>query len=329
MPRCSKWPASVLTERATWRRGLRVLVWSGHSQGRYSSSTWYAEQNWETIDRGCVAHVNVNSTGGKGNTVVADTAASWELAALAREAVRAQGGQEFSGRRMARAGDKSFWGIGVPAMFGNMSEQPATSGTNASAAVFGGGKRLGHGTGWWWHTPHDTLDKIDEDILVRDTRICLHAVWRLLHDAILPLDFAAHARQLRAHLATLGADLDGRFDLSPLVARTAAFERNATALAASSASPDAINRALIAVCRAVVPVDHTEGDRFEQDAALPQSAYPSLAVLRRLAAASAGSDEEKFLRVGATRARNRVAFALDQANTALATALKESADAAR
>ena len=27
--------------------------------------------------------------------------------------------------------------------------------------------------GWWWHTPHDLLDKIDEANLVRDTRVLM------------------------------------------------------------------------------------------------------------------------------------------------------------
>ncbi|MBA3429654.1 MAG: M28 family peptidase, partial [Actinobacteria bacterium] len=70
-------------ERAHWRRGLRVAFWSGHSQGRYSSSAWYADNRWEELELRAVAHVNVDSTGGRGNTVVSDTTASAELHGLA------------------------------------------------------------------------------------------------------------------------------------------------------------------------------------------------------------------------------------------------------
>ena len=52
------------------------------------------------------------------------------------------------------------------------------------SALAGGGTRR-----------HDTLDKIDETILVRDTRIFLHAVWRLLAEPMPPLDYAAHAER--------------------------------------------------------------------------------------------------------------------------------------
>jgi N-acetylated-alpha-linked acidic dipeptidase len=216
--------------RTQWKRGLRVVFWSGHSQGRYSSSAWYAETNWEELERRALVHVNVDSTGGKGNTVVADTTASAELRAVAREAISEQGGQSFTNRRMGRAGDQSFWGIGVPSIFGNMSEQPATGEANASASVFGGGNRLGHGTGWWWHTPDDTLDKMDEQILVRDTRIYLQVIWRLLTDAVLPLDYAEHAAYLTEQLHALEKSAGDRFDLSMLIERAEEFRRKAEQL---------------------------------------------------------------------------------------------------
>ena len=311
-------------KRNEWRRGMRVAFWSGHSQGRYSGSTWYADTNWEEIARRCVAHVNVDSTGGMGNTVVADTGTASELAALAREAVKVQAGQELSGRRMGRAGDESFWGIGVPAMFGNMGEQPAGATTNASAAVFGGGARLGHGTGWWWHTPDDLLDKIDEAILVRDTKIFLHAVWRLVADEILPIAWDDHADYLFAELSALGKGVQGRFDLSTLIMRAERLRTSARALRTHRATPERINAAIVAVSRALVPVDYSTGDRFGQDPALAQTAYPGLQPLRRLAALPDSSDEAKHLTVRMMRARNRVAVALAEANAALDACLKEA-----
>lgn len=315
--------------RHEWKRGLRVVFWSGHSQGRYSGSSWYAEQNWEELEKRALVHVNVDSTGGKGNTVVADTTAAAELRNLAREAIREQGGQEFSNRRMSRAGDQSFWGIGVSSIYGNMSEQPATGEANASAAVFGGGNRLGHGTGWWWHTPDDLLDKIEEEILVRDTRIYLHTVWRLLADPVLPLDWAEHADYLAGELETLQKAVGEKFDLAPLLARAAELKARAARLNALSPglrSESAIavaNAALIAVSRALVPLDYTECDRFEQDPAIAAPPYPSLRSVREMATAESGSDRFNFLSVGARRARNRIAVALRTAIRALDAALDD------
>ncbi|MET0744025.1 MAG: M28 family peptidase [Microvirga sp.] len=319
----------------SWRRGLRVVFWSGHSQGRYSSSSWYADSFWEEIDARALVHVNVDSTGGLGNTIVGDTSCAAELRPLAAEAVHAHSGQTFNNRRQSRAGDQSFWGIGVPGIFQNMSEQPASpeSETNASASVFGGGNRVGHGTGWWWHNPADTLDKIEEAILVRDTKIYMHAVWRLLTDPVLPLDYAEHARYLLETLAELQAAAGRSFDLSILRERALRLEALAgelNAWAATADGPDAerINGALKAVSRALVPVDYTEQDRFTQDPALAQQPYPGLQPLRRFGAIAPQSDDAKFLRVGMMRAHNRVAGALAEAIRALETCLNHRERAA-
>lgn len=320
--------------RREWRRGLRVAFWSGHSQGRYSGSTWYADAHWEELAGRLVAHVNVDSTGGRGNTVVSDTTAAHELHGLAREALSAQAGQEFSGRRMQRAGDQSFWGMGVPAIFGNMSEQPAGSEPNAMAAVFGGENRKGNGTGWWWHNPADTLDKMDEEILVRDTRIYLHAVWRLLTDPVLPLDYAEWARYATREFTRLQESAGTQVDLSPLVERAKRLERRARALnqAAGKATGEGvarINESLREVSRWLVPIDYTEGDPFEHDPALGQPAFPSLAPAAGLARLDAGDPRAGFLRTQTIRARNRVAHALAGATEAIERCLLALATPAR
>jgi hypothetical protein len=314
-------------ERAAWRRGLRLCFWSGHSHGRYAGSTWYADTHWHELARRCVAHVNVDSTGAKGNTVLSDAPCSAELCKLAREAIGVRGRQEFDGHRMSRAGDQSFWGIGVPSMFMGMGEQPAGSSDSFTRSIFGGGvARKGAGFGWWWHTPDDTLDKMDSDLLVRDTQIYVHAIARLLTDHVLPLDYAAAATELRQELTKTQQALADAFDLSPLITRADLLREKSETLAGKAVAGDAavarVNEALVAVSRAMVPMDYTLGDRFDHDPALPQSRYPALDVVRQLATAPRDSDQAPFLRGGAQRASNRLGFALDQAIDALTSCLQ-------
>ena len=310
-------------KQAAWQRGLRLCFWSGHSHGRYSGSAWYADNHWEELARRCVVHVNVDFTGARGNTVMSDAVASAELAGLAAEAVWEHGQQQLTGLRPSRAGDQSFWGIGVPSLFMGMGEQPADAGDNVMGAVMGGGNRKGAGFGWWWHTPNDTLDKMDPELLVRDTRVYVHAIWRLLTDRVLPLDYVAAMAALQDQLSKLAAALQGRMDLSSLASRVASLSELAEAvlLGAPTVRGDAeaaqINQALVAVSRALVPMDYTTGDRFDHDPALGQAPYPVLDPVRRLAAALAGADKSHFLAVAARRACNRLAFALDQAMAAL------------
>lgn len=309
--------------RAALKRGLRLCFWSGHSQGRYSGSAWYADERFLELDERCVAHVNIDSVGARGNTVLTDALSSSELFAVAAEAVEQQGGQRLAGHRMSRAGDQSFWGIGIPSMFMAMGEQPAGEGPSVMGPAIGGAaSRQGAGFGWWWHTPDDTLDKIDRTLLARDARIYVQAIGRLLTDPLLPLDVARQADALDGQLETLADKLAGRVDMAPLRAATQAL-RDAARLVQGrterSASETArANAALLAACRVLVPLDYTRDDRFEPDPALRQNPYPVLDPVRALAGTLPGSDASRFAHVAARRALNRVAVALAAAGRAVA-----------
>lgn len=295
----------LASRRADWHRGLRVCFWSGHSHGRYSGSSWYVDEYWDELDRSCAAHVNVDSTGGVGASVLTDSWVVEELRPLAAKAVRAVSGQVHAGKRQARAADQSFFGVGIPSMFGSISHQPPSAVKMLTAL------------GWWWHTPQDLIEHIDPDNLVRDTRIVLHTLWRLLTDPVLPLDFAGYADALDDELETLQAALSGRMEIGD--ARKAVAELRDLARAVVLA-PDRenVNVALMLASRALVPINYTWGDRFRHDPALALPAWPVLQGLRDLAALPAGSPDEKFFAVHARQTRNRLVHALRQAAAALA-----------
>jgi hypothetical protein len=295
------------SRREQWRRGLRLCFWSGHSHGRYSGSTWYVDEHWDELDQRCAVHLNVDSPGARGADILGNVGSMAPLFAVASEAIGEQSGQTLLGKRMSRGADQSFNGLGLPALFGDISEPPSSPiGAHC----------------WWWHTPHDLLENIDEANQVRDTRIYVHALWRLLTDPVLPLDFAAHARDLLAELARVAETLGDRFSLSTLIAAAETTRDLAEVLNARATSDDParIDRVLMHVSRALVPMDYTTGDRFAHDPALPVPAWASLGAIRALAAAPVGSDTARFLTVDATRARNRVLHALRRANGLLARA---------
>ncbi|MBO1076204.1 M28 family peptidase [Roseomonas marmotae] len=292
----------LASHRAGWRRGLRVCFWSGHSHGRYSGSAWYADQNWDDLDRRCAAHVNVDSTGGIGATTLTQTEVTPELVSLAAEAIRRETGQNYAGKRPSRSSDQSFWGIGIPSMFGGLSTQvPGTP-------TFGP-PEMRNSLGWWWHTPHDLIDKVDEEFLIRDTKVFVHALWRLLSDPVLPLTPGDTASALVQELRALPV---GRDDAPPISAALAAAE--AVQAAAEGARSD---QALMRACRALVSLHMSEGDRFQHDPALPGTPWPVLRPLRDWADAAPDSDAARFLAVAATRACNRLMHGLRQAEHAL------------
>ena len=292
-------------ERKNWRRGLRVCFWSGHSHGRYSGSAWYVDQYWDDLERSCAAHVNLDSTGGVGATDLTGSATAAELAALVKTAVQAETGQVHQGKRLVRNSDNSFWGVGIPTTLGSVSHQPPSP------------VEMRNALGWWWHTPHDTLDKIDPDNLVRDTRVALRVVWPLLSEPVLPLDLGAQLDVLLRELEGLQAKLGDRLQLGTVIETAIACRAAAAGLA--RAEPEAANRALMRASRLLVPLDYTHGDRFEPEPALPLPVWPSLEPMRAFAA-SGGGDAALHLAVSATRARNRLMSALREVRSALGAA---------
>ncbi|THK34334.1 M28 family peptidase [Ensifer sp. MPMI2T] len=304
--------ARLLGERRSmWKRGLRLCFWSGHSHGRYSGSAWYADEHWDELERRCVAHVNVDSTGGEGASELTNSAVIDELKSVAAEAVEAVSGQRHAGRRHGRAADQSFWGIGIPSMFGSLSHQPP------------GSVKMLTALGWWWHTPHDTAEHIDLDNLRRDTSIVLRVLWRLLTAPVLPLDYAAFATSMREELLDLQNRLGDRMDIASLLARLDALEAAAQAVnrmarGAEGDAARAINRALMRASRLLVPLNYTRGNRFNHDSALPHPAWPSLEGLREFARLPQGSSDLPFYAVHARQSRNLVAHALREAHAALA-----------
>jgi len=297
--------ARLMAERRTeWQRGLRLCFWSGHSHGRYSGSSWYADEYWDELDRRCLAHVNIDSTGGIGATVMTESGVAAELAPLARDVIQAETGLTHEGRRGSRSSDMSFWGIGIPSMFGSLSHQPPEP------------VKMRNALGWWWHTPHDLIDKIDPDFLARDTRIFARTLWRLLSEPVVPIDPTAHADALLAELDQLQTALANRHDLTSLIDAAKTLRHGAARLADQS-NPATINEAIRRVARALVPIDYTTGDRFRHDPALPQPAWPTLQPLRDLAKTQQDSEAAHLATPAATRARNRVLHALREACAAV------------
>ncbi|MBV9567543.1 MAG: aminopeptidase, partial [Hyphomicrobiales bacterium] len=208
----------------------------------------------------------------------------------------------------------SFWGVGIPSMYGTVSHQPP------------GPVKMRNPLGWWWHTPHDLIDKVDEEFLVRDTRVVVATLSRLLNDTILPLDPAAHLSSLVEELRSIAAKLEHDIGLEVVLEVAESLLRKAQSVVAlkrvnEPASIDRLNATLVRVSRALVPLDYTEGDRFSHDPALPQPAWPALQKLRDLAAQKPGSNEARFVAVGAARARNRVLASLRHAERALDEAM--------
>ena len=208
--------------------------------------------------------------------------------------------------RQGRSHDQSFVFLGVPSVL---------------CGFAGPGEG---GAAWWWHTPDDTLDKIDDANLVRDTQVYLLTCWRLCNAPVIPFDFTETANELLERLHALQEAAGDAFDLTPAIAEADALHADAERLnAAIAAGGDAahaerLNTAIMAMAHALIPVNYTQAGPYEVDLALGSPVLPGLASVADLGAMDSASNEARFRRTRLVRERNRVWHALATARRAIA-----------
>jgi hypothetical protein len=317
--------ARLLTQYKPHRRSIRLAFWSGHSHGRYAGSAWYADHHWEELNDHCIANVNIDSVGGMGASTLTHACAMQELRPLAKAVIAQLAGQDFHGSRVGRAGDHSFMGIGIPAMFMDLSTQPypeVETATSRAFALLSGSKDSG-GLGWWWHTPEDTIDKIDPEFLTRDTKIYLVVLNRLLNSPLLPMDFKSTAKEIQDQLSLYQEKAGEKFDLSKALERTNQLQNNLEAfykrieelLKEGKEFPYyQINHGLLRLSRILTNINYAEAGRFEQDPAYAQPPLPLLRRINDLANVEKGSDLYHQFITSLVRRHNAVCYALREAS---------------
>ena len=313
----------LLPYREKLRRSLRLTFWSGHSHGRYAGSAWYADNFWEDLHDNCVLHLNTDSPGGRGATVITEGQAMAETREVAADAIRALTGEKFNGSRFGRSGDQSFMSLGIPSLFMFVSEQPPGQDASAGdvAALLGGPGAKGGGVGWWWHTTEDTPDKLDPELLARDARVYAAVAYRFLSEVVLPLDVRASADELLGYLRDWSEKAQDRFDLSSVVSRAeeiaelaARFQERLDSARASNTSNASreLNEAVRRVELGLVRLNYAQSDPFDHDPAVGQPPVPLLTPLDQLLLTDRESDEGREIATLLVRRRNRVMHELAQ-----------------
>jgi N-acetylated-alpha-linked acidic dipeptidase len=312
-------------ERQHLKRGVRLCWWPGHSHGRYSGSTWYADTFFTELAEGGICYYNIDSPGVKGATAYYCRHTSAELEGFCTGVIAATTGQTTPPVfRPMRAADQSFLANGLP----SFSTYPFLPDGHPDKRPWTGGCA----NAWWWHSDEDTLDKADVDILAKDVQIGLAAIWELTTAPSLPLDYRATAREVLDIATSLEGQADG-VDFAPLLADTRAllaaleaFEARRPTASTPREPAARWNATAMALGRILNPVMYSTGGRFHHD---PAEWSPVLRATRRFTLpglnkaeglpALAGTAERGFLRTQVQREVNRARTAVrDAARTASA-----------
>ncbi len=296
--------------RPRLRRSVRIAWWPGHSTGRYAGSTWYADEFADELDRGCLAHLNIDSPGCAGATAYEEVMWMAESADLCRHAIRDAVGESAVGMRPLRAGDYSFNQIGLTAFYMLLSNIPQDE--RRARGYYGVG---GCGGSIAWHTPDDGPAVADPAILKRDLDVYLTTILRVVNAPIYPFDYAAAVAEIAKTVEAYRVGAVDVIDLQPLVDDLRALADEVTAWRAAadrriaSAPGDAglrrgLNATLRRLSRLLVPLDYSRGERFDHDPALKLPPVPRLEAAARLA--ETAPEALPFLVTALRRERNKI-----------------------
>lgn len=303
------------------KRDVIFGFWPGHSMGRYAGSAWYADQHWLDLRRNGVAYLHVDLNGLRGadeiwfqhmaevedeHLDVLDSA-SLPLGSKADE-------DDLLGStdRPGRSSDQSFWGAGLSSLLSGAR----FSADHEDAGPVGGG--------WWWHTPEDTRDKVDEELLTEETELYVAIVSRFCNSPVLPRDFRKTCGDVRAALDEIENEA---VDFSPVYDRLDALESNLDAVAShvDAVEPSAsvqteIEDLQVELGNHLIPALYMETPEYGHDPALPHDLLPYLREAASLP--DRRGPERRFTETKVQRGVSKLAHRVERANEAVESFLE-------
>jgi hypothetical protein len=308
--------------REELKRSIRIAWWSGHSTGRYSGSTWYADNLFHDLDRNCFLTENIDSPGVKGTEELGAGGLMGTMKFINKAARDALNRDDIEERAyFMRAGDQSFYGFGIPSV--------AVRGYIPEGSPHKGKWIGGSGGAWWWHSAYDTLDKGDKKNLLRDMRMEAITIYRSVNTTVLPFDFSQVADMYKETLEEIQVKATIElFDLSPILKKIREIKKKALELNSSigkfknDKNAEKLNNLLIKITRILTSTYYTESGPFDQDPAYGIPSLPTLQGLTQLKNLNPQSDSARFLMTGMIRKANKIYTSLDETYSLLDKAVK-------
>jgi N-acetylated-alpha-linked acidic dipeptidase len=297
-------------------RSVKIAWWPGHSTGRYAGSTWFADYFGLELARNCIAQVDIDSPGCRWATEYYEVSWMKETEEFCKQAIKDVTGLDSEGERPHQAGDYSFNNIGISGFFMLLSEMPRELRKEKGYYPVGG-----CGMNIAWHTENDQLEIADKDNLMRDLRVYVATLQRVLNNPLHPFDFrllgAEFQETLTSYADAAGADANFQpaFDaLSELqVALEALYSKSSQLINKPVTDPAvrAYNDAILELGRELIQINFTRQGAFRTEPAVKIPPLPDLAPAKQLAESS--GHMRNVIRTHLLRGVNRVAWSFENA----------------
>lgn len=298
------------------RRGLLFGFWTAHETGTMAGSAWFADHAWDRLREHACAYLQIDQPSCIGTTTWHTTSNAELKAFHQREEKALLGGRHISWKRVAKSGDASFIGVGIPMFQGEGAFTEEELKATALAT-----------RGWWHHSIECTIDKLDWKYMDEHLKVYAAYLWELCTAPVLPFTYVPVAEQILKRLQEL--EKGGAPYLDVLFARAKEFEAAAKRFDAAASDPKnekhatLLNRAMKRISRITVPLMSSAIGKYGHDpyGFTPQTTMiPALYDLARLPKMPEG-EVRWMLETKAVRDRNRVADALAEASALIEDAL--------
>lgn len=294
-------------ERSIW-----FVFWNGHEIAEAAGSTWFADNYWDVLSDNCVGYINIDSTAMKfADEYEVDV--SRELSEYSTNVIKDAIGHIVDARPMAKIADQSFFGLGIPSVFGRVGFKKSIIEENHGATL-----------GWWNHTVKDSLDKADAGNMKLDNMVQAESLLGIVNSVILPYNFDKTAKDINEKLNKLNKYASRTIDITALIRESDLLVANVDRLNLMISehvndyeAATKINSVLMKLSRTLTGPFYTACDRYSQDSyglSILSKPIPALYPMVEMSNLDEKDVKFKLMRTELLRSRNRLLDALKTAN---------------
>lgn len=174
------------------RRGLLFGFWTAHETGTMAGSAWYADHAWDKLRDHACAYLQIDQPSCLGTTIWHTTSNAELKSFHQREEKQLLPDRDISWKRVAKSGDASFIGLGIPMFQGEGAFTEKELKETALAT-----------RGWWHHSIECNIDKLDWNFMQPHMRVYAAYLWELCTAPVLPFTYSPVAEQIVKRLLEL------------------------------------------------------------------------------------------------------------------------------
>lgn len=289
--------AKILGRRKNLNKGIKIAWWPGHSNGRYSGSTWYCDNNFELLSEKCIGHINIDSMGTKlsNKYIIRSTYTEGKLF-MEEIITEITGEPPITYGDLPRGADMSFWGAEIPFHLSIKSINPELKDYIAP----------GSGGNWWWHTEYDSYDKADLTLMEESVRITVAISDRLIDAEIFPFDYEYFIKDTQKILLEIEKSYNFKYNFSEIIEILDKLKNDLVKIDSSKISDESKNSINKKIAGRLSRLKYSSCDRYDFDNTFSNGTYPGLRLIYNPNNEQISSEEELFINTYFQRQKNRI-----------------------